>query len=78
MLPSEKSDSSKTKANEHSEWVFSRLMKACVTTTSYVRIKLFLPASRISSLNTLLQSHWLYPQLFYIRIGDLLPAHLML
>jgi len=45
MLPSEKSDSSKSKADEHPEWVFSRLMEVCVTTTLYVRIKLFLFAS---------------------------------
>lgn len=50
MMPSEKSDSSKSKANEHPEWILPRLTNICVTTTFSIRIKLFLSTSENSVL----------------------------
>lgn len=50
MMPSEKSDSSKSKANEHPEWILPRLMNICVTTAFSIRIKLFLSTSENSVL----------------------------
>lgn len=45
-MPSEKSNLSKSKANEHRQWIFPRLMKVCITTAFYIRIKLFLLTSQ--------------------------------
>lgn len=80
MMPSEKSDSSKSKANEHPERILPRLTNICVTTAFSIRIKLFLSTSENSVLKyiSVKQSHCLHPGLSHIRSRDLLPAHLAL